>query len=88
MPLMVLIETVSRLIRPLTLFIRLIANMIAGHLVLSLVGGAMSTAITFVRFVPAQLALLGLELAVAIIQAYVFIILVSLYVKEAFVRLN
>nr|YP_009917621.1 ATP synthase F0 subunit 6 [Palaemon serratus]QLM01494.1 ATP synthase F0 subunit 6 [Palaemon serratus] len=83
-PLMVLIETVSTLIRPATLAIRLAANMIAGHLLLTLLG---NTGPSFSKtFLPAllfsQFLLLILEGAVAIIQAYVFAALVTLYTSE------
>nr|AAZ05875.1 ATPase 6 [Cyamus boopis]UCP07192.1 ATP synthase F0 subunit 6 [Cyamus boopis] len=84
MPLMVIIETISNLIRPLTLAVRLAANMIAGHLLISLLTGA--TPLAPLSAMPvlgsAQLALEGLEIAVAIIQAYVFSVLITLYVSE------
>nr|AAZ05849.1 ATPase 6 [Cyamus erraticus] len=84
MPLMVVIETISNLIRPLTLAVRLAANMIAGHLLISLLTGA--TPLAPLSAMPvlgsAQLALEGLEIAVAIIQAYVFSVLITLYVSE------
>lgn len=83
-PLIVLIETISNLIRPLTLAVRLAANIIAGHLLISLLTGA--TPITPVLAKPiligAQLALESLEIAVAIIQAYVFSVLITLYTEE------
>merc|ERR1712178_429859 len=65
-PVIVIIETVSNIIRPLTLSIRLAANIVAGHLLL-----------TFSLYL-----LLLLEVAVACIQSYVFIILNSLYLNE------
>nr|AAZ05743.1 ATPase 6 [Cyamus gracilis] len=84
MPLMVVIETISNLIRPLTLAVRLAANMIAGHLLISLLTGATPLAPSLALPVlgSAQLALEGLEIAVAIIQAYVFSVLITLYVSE------
>nr|VFU78621.1 ATP synthase 6 [Proasellus escolai] len=83
-PFMVVIETVSSLIRPLTLAVRLAANMIAGHLLMALLSNYASifsfTMITAV--VGSQVLLLILETAVAVIQAYVFMVLSVLYVSE------
>nr|DAZ91219.1 TPA_asm: ATP6 [Marinogammarus marinus] len=84
MPFMVLIETVSNLIRPLTLSVRLTANMVAGHLLIVLLNSAdpmAPLALTPLLLIAKQ-ALLALELAVAFIQAYVFSILVTLYSAE------
>uniref|UniRef100_UPI00315C4C1B ATP synthase F0 subunit 6 n=1 Tax=Tuerkayana magnum TaxID=3018951 RepID=UPI00315C4C1B len=84
MPFMVLIETISNVIRPGTLAIRLAANMIAGHLLLTLLGGtgpSLSLSILFI-LVFAQILLLILESAVAIIQSYVFAVLSTLYTSE------
>nr|YP_010172170.1 ATP synthase F0 subunit 6 [Sinopoppia nigroflagella]QSF20068.1 ATP synthase F0 subunit 6 [Sinopoppia nigroflagella] len=84
MSFMVLIETVSNLIRPLTLSVRLTANMIAGHLLVTLLsstGMLISQYLTFM-LVLIQILLLMLESAVAIIQAYVFMILMTLYSSE------
>nr|NP_996543.1 ATP synthase F0 subunit 6 [Ornithodoros porcinus]BAD12473.1 ATPase 6 [Ornithodoros porcinus] len=80
---MVLIETVSNLIRPLTLSVRLTANMISGHLLLCLLSEIMQNYPSGNMFIfPVMTALLLLEMAVAIIQSYVFIILISLYLNE------
>nr|QUB07063.1 ATP synthase F0 subunit 6 [Lilioceris yunnana] len=84
MPFMVCIETISNLIRPMTLAIRLSANMIAGHLLMTLLGNTgpllQMYMITMLIFV--QILLLTLESAVAMIQAYVFTILSTLYSSE------
>nr|WOR81113.1 ATP synthase F0 subunit 6 [Anaspides driesseni] len=84
MPFMVLIETISNIIRPGTLAIRLAANMIAGHLLLTLLGNTGSlmslSILSFLIF--AQILLLTLEAAVAIIQSYVFAVLSTLYASE------
>nr|ART66021.1 ATP synthase F0 subunit 6 [Polycheles coccifer] len=84
MPLMVLIETISNLIRPGTLAVRLAANMIAGHLILTLLSQTGSTLtlslLMFLLF--SQILLLILEAAVAIIQSYVFSTLSTLYASE------
>nr|YP_010031467.1 ATP synthase F0 subunit 6 [Acroneuria carolinensis]QOV02869.1 ATP synthase F0 subunit 6 [Acroneuria carolinensis] len=84
MPFMVCIETISNVIRPGTLAVRLAANMIAGHLLLTLLGNtgpALSYSILSLLIV-AQIALLVLESAVAIIQSYVFAVLSTLYASE------
>nr|AVN67839.1 ATP synthase F0 subunit 6 [Ergaula capucina]WGO58228.1 ATP synthase F0 subunit 6 [Ergaula capucina] len=84
MPFMVLIETISNLIRPGTLTVRLAANMIAGHLLLTLLGNTGSTLNTplLIILIFTQIALLTLESAVAIIQSYVFAVLSTLYSSE------
>nr|ALQ78666.1 ATPase subunit 6 [Daphnia pulex] len=84
MPFMVLIETVSNVIRPGTLAVRLAANMIAGHLLLVLLGNqgpSLSSSLLSVLLVT-QILLLTLESAVAIIQSYVFAVLATLYSSE------
>nr|UFZ13181.1 ATP synthase F0 subunit 6 [Neochauliodes rotundatus] len=84
MPFMVCIETVSNVIRPGTLAVRLAANMIAGHLLLTLLGntGPSMTLSLLSILIIGQLLLLTLESAVAIIQSYVFAILSTLYSSE------
>nr|YP_010535640.1 ATP synthase F0 subunit 6 [Alectorobius peruvianus]UYB78526.1 ATP synthase F0 subunit 6 [Alectorobius peruvianus] len=80
---MVLIETTSNLIRPVTLSIRLSANMISGHLLLCLLSNILESLPMFFLFVtPLLMVLLTLEVAVATIQSYVFITLFSLYLNE------
>nr|YP_010593058.1 ATP synthase F0 subunit 6 [Aparapotamon gracilipedum]WAB69725.1 ATP synthase F0 subunit 6 [Aparapotamon gracilipedum] len=84
MPFMVLIETISNIIRPGTLAVRLAANMIAGHLLLTLLGNtgpSLSMSILLI-LIFSQILLLILESAVAIIQSYVFAILSTLYTSE------
>nr|ALO77302.1 ATP synthase F0 subunit 6 [Byrrhinus sp. BYR01] len=84
MPFMVCIETISNVIRPGTLAIRLAANMIAGHLLLTLLGntGPSLSFIMINMLIIAQILLLLLESAVAIIQSYVFAVLSTLYSSE------
>nr|WNH42005.1 ATPase subunit 6 [Neoperla coffea] len=84
MPFMVCIETISNIIRPGTLAVRLAANMIAGHLLLTLLGNTgPSLSLSILSFlVLTQIALLVLESAVAIIQSYVFAVLSTLYASE------
>nr|YP_010999272.1 ATP synthase F0 subunit 6 [Synorthocladius bifidus]WPM93118.1 ATP synthase F0 subunit 6 [Synorthocladius bifidus] len=84
MPFMVCIETISNVIRPGTLAVRLTANMIAGHLLLTLMGntGNSLSSILLIFLLVSQLALLMLEFAVSIIQSYVFAVLSTLYSSE------
>nr|UQJ73335.1 ATP synthase F0 subunit 6 [Pseudodiamesa sp. 1XL] len=84
MPFMVCIETISNIIRPGTLAVRLAANMIAGHLLLTLLGNTGNSLSFYLvsLLIMAQIALLVLESAVAIIQSYVFAVLSTLYSSE------
>nr|YP_009487389.1 ATP synthase F0 subunit 6 [Toromys albiventris]AWB97221.1 ATP synthase F0 subunit 6 [Toromys albiventris] len=86
-PMLVIIETVSLFIQPVALAVRLTANITAGHLLMHLIGGA--TSILFSISPPTALLtfiilllLTILEFAVALIQAYVFTLLVSLYLHD------
>ena len=83
-PFIVCIETISNVIRPGTLAVRLAANIIAGHLLLTLLGNtgpSLSYIIIYLLLI-GQIALLILESAVAIIQSYVFAVLRTLYSRE------
>nr|YP_010148782.1 ATP synthase F0 subunit 6 [Artemia salina]QQV69647.1 ATP synthase subunit 6 [Artemia salina] len=84
MPFMVLIEIISNMIRPITLSVRLAANMIAGHLLLTLLGaqGTLENLYITSIVVFSQIILLMLEFSVAIIQSYVFMTLTTLYASE------
>nr|APC61026.1 ATP synthase F0 subunit 6 [Mesomys stimulax] len=86
-PMLVVIETISLFIQPMALAVRLTANITAGHLLMHLIGGA--TSALFSISPPAALTtfiilllLTVLEFAVALIQAYVFTLLVSLYLHD------
>ncbi|YP_009919180.1 ATP synthase F0 subunit 6 (mitochondrion) [Rhodnius prolixus] len=83
-PFMACIETISNIVRPGSLAIRLMANMIAGHLIMSLLGNNMLSTTT--QMIPiifsAQLMLMLFETAVSVIQAYVFSMLSTLYTSE------
>nr|QDX17800.1 ATP synthase F0 subunit 6 [Bothriechis lateralis] len=86
-PLMILIETVSLLMRPIALGVRLTANITAGHLLMTMVGSAtVNLVYTYTAISSLTLTLLLLltllELAVACIQAYVFVLLITLYLQE------
>lgn len=80
----VVIELVSNIIRPITLCVRLTANLIAGHLLMSLLGNALASIGTLISIaaLPIPLILTILESAVAFIQAYVFMTLITLYTTE------
>nr|WIA65389.1 ATP synthase F0 subunit 6 [Dremomys rufigenis rufigenis] len=86
-PMLIIIETISLFIQPMALAVRLTANITAGHLLMHLIGGATlvltsisppTAMITFIILV----LLTVLEFAVALIQAYVFTLLVSLYLHD------
>lgn len=83
-PFIVLIELVRNLIRPLTLSVRLAANLVAGHLLITLVRTPASSrgVPIFLVLIIGLVALIILESAVAFIQAYVFRILRTLYLSE------
>jgi F-type H+-transporting ATPase subunit a len=82
--LLVPIEVLSYFIRPFTLSIRLFANMLAGHTMLAIFGGFAASVGLFAIFpVAINVALVGLELLVALLQAYVFAILTCLYLRDA-----
>jgi len=86
-PVLIIIETISLFIRPLALGVRLTANLTAGHLLIQLIATA---AFVLLPIMPTTailtsillLLLTLLEVAVAIIQAYVFVLLLSLYLQE------
>lgn len=94
--LMVIIEMISYFVRPITLAMRLFGNMLGGHVVLSLFGSfvvalglaALSGGLSTLLFVPSALSfamivgLTGLELIVALLQAFVFTALATVYLNE------
>ena len=90
-PLLVPIELVSYIFRVISLPVRLFANMMAGHTLLKVIAGFawsmlnVNTFIFIAHFIPLILLVLlvGLELGVAIIQAYVFTILTCMYINDA-----
>ena len=83
-PFMVLIEITRSIIRPLTLSVRLAANIIAGHLLLTLLsqGAPVASFPVLCCCLTAVILLATLESAVALIQAYVFRVLRTLYLQE------
>lgn len=84
-PFLVLIETIRILIRPITLTVRLIANIRAGHIILSLISNVLRSSI---RILPLSLRVTVIifynlfEVFVSVIQAYIFTLLISLYLAE------
>nr|WLD05590.1 ATP synthase F0 subunit 6 [Escarpia spicata]WLD05628.1 ATP synthase F0 subunit 6 [Escarpia spicata] len=86
-PFLVLIETISISVRPLTLAFRLAANMSAGHIVLSLVGLYATTALftspaSFILLMLIQTSYFVFEVAICSIQAYIFCLLISMYADD------
>nr|ADO22804.1 ATP synthase F0 subunit 6 [Basileuterus hypoleucus] len=86
-PALILIETTSLLIRPLALGVRLTANLTAGHLLIQLISTATTVLFSTMPVVSLLTFLILflltiLEVAVAMIQAYVFVLLLSLYLQE------
>ncbi len=83
MPLLVPIEIMSYLIRPISLSVRLFVNMMAGHIMLKTFAGFI-IALGIFGFAPLALtvALSGLELAIAFLQAYVFTVLSCIYLQD------
>lgn len=84
-PFIVLIETIRNIIRPGTLAVRLAANIIAGHLLLTLISstGPRINLFLLILMLFGQIILIVLELRVAVIQAYVFSVLRTLYRTES-----
>ncbi len=85
LPLMIPIEIVSYLIRPITLSVRLFANMVAGHVMLAVIGGFVFALGIWAGWLPLAFitALIGLEFLIACLQAYVFTILTCIYLNDA-----
>ncbi len=89
--LLVPIEVISYVFKPVSLSIRLFANMMAGHTLLKVIAGfawtlgACSGILFFVHYIPLfiLLPLFGLELGVALIQSFVFVILLCIYLNDA-----
>ncbi len=84
LPLLVVIELISYFTRPMSLSVRLFANMMAGHTMLKVFGGFVG-ALGLFGVLPLAfiVALTGLELVVAVLQAYVFAVLSCIYLNDA-----
>ena len=85
LPLLVVIEVISYLTRPLSLSVRLFANMMAGHTMLKVFGAFVVALGVMGGIAPLafMVAFTGLEILVAFLQAYVFAILTSIYLNDA-----
>tara|TARA_B100001123_G_C15344376_1_gene1036364 strand:+ start:9298 stop:10041 length:744 start_codon:yes stop_codon:yes gene_type:complete len=84
LPLLIPIEIISYLSRPISLSVRLFANMLAGHTLLKVFAGfVVSLGIAGVFPLAFIVALTGLEILIAFLQAYVFAILTCLYINDA-----
>ena len=85
LPLIVIIEIISYLSRPISLSVRLFANMMAGHTMLKVFGGFVISLGILGGWLPLgfSIALTGLEILVAFLQAYVFAILTCIYLNDA-----
>nr|YP_009740501.1 ATP synthase F0 subunit 6 [Ceratostoma rorifluum]QID03441.1 ATP synthase F0 subunit 6 [Ceratostoma rorifluum] len=87
-PFLVIIETVSILVRPITLSVRLTANMSAGHIVLTLIGNYlvasffMSSIFSMLILLMIQILYTMFEFGISLIQAYIFCLLITLYSDE------
>ncbi|YP_009048968.1 ATP synthase F0 subunit 6 (mitochondrion) [Pomacea canaliculata] len=87
-PFLVLVESVSIFVRPITLSVRLMANMSAGHIVLGLVGNYLTAALfsislsTMLLLVLIQVFYTIFEFGISLIQAYIFCLLITLYSDE------
>ncbi len=85
LPLIVVIEIISYLSRPVSLSVRLFANMMAGHTMMKVFGGFVISLGIIGGWLPLSfsVALTGLEILVAFLQAYVFAILTCIYLNDA-----
>jgi len=85
LPLLVVIEVISYFVRPVSLSVRLFANMMAGHTMFKVFGGFVIALSWWGGWAPLlfMVALTGLEIGIAMLQAYVFTILSCLYLKDA-----
>ena len=83
-PLMVPIEIISMLARPISLAVRLFANMTAGHTVLAVLFGLAMTGPLWLGWMPFGFTVVinGLEIAIAFIQAYIFTTLTCVYIGD------
>ena len=85
LPLLVVIETISYFTRPISLSVRLFANMMAGHTMLKVFAGFVVAMGVLGGWIPLafMVALTGLEILVAFLQAYVFAVLTCIYLNDA-----
>ena len=86
LPLMIPIELMSQLARPISLAVRLFANMTAGHVILGVLFGMAISGGLLIGWLPFAftVAIYGLEVGIAFIQAYIFTILTCVYIGDAY----
>jgi F-type H+-transporting ATPase subunit a len=86
LPLMIPIELISQLARPVSLSVRLFANMTAGHVILGVLFGLAISSGLLIGWLPFAftIAMNGLEVGIAFIQAYIFTMLTCVYLGDAF----
>jgi F-type H+-transporting ATPase subunit a len=86
LPLMIPIELISQLARPISLAVRLFANMTAGHVILGVLFGLAVSGGLLIGWLPFAftIAMNGLEVGIAFIQAYIFTVLTCVYLGDAF----
>lgn len=83
-PLIIPIEVFSFLIRPVTLSVRLFANMMAGHVLIKVIAGfAVSMGVLGIIPMGFNVLIIGFEILVALLQAYIFTILSCIYLKDS-----
>lgn len=84
-PLMIVIELFAYLARPVSLSLRLAANMVAGHVLLKVMAGFVVTMAIYLKIIPIPFIVIfiGFEIFVAILQAYIFTILSCVYLNDA-----
>ena len=92
-PVFVFVEVISYLFRPVTLGFRIFANIVAGHIMLKLFGDfcvmlidalGLPGAFGSLFLVPIMIVLLGLEIMIVCIQSYIFMLITSMYLRDAF----
>jgi F-type H+-transporting ATPase subunit a len=90
LPLLVVVEILSFFLRPISLSIRLFANMLAGHILLHILGEASIyiLGISIILLIPVLLVISGviiLEMGICLLQAYIFAILLTIYLKDSLI---
>lgn len=84
-PLMIVIELFAYLARPISLSLRLTANMVAGHVLLKVIAGFVVSMAIYLKIfpIPFIVVMIGFEIFVAVLQAYIFTILSCVYLNDA-----
>ena len=84
-PLMIVIELFVYLVKPVSLSLRLTANMVAGHVLLKVMAGFVVTLALYLKIMPIPfiVVLVGFEIFIAVLQAYIFAMLSCVYLNDA-----